>query len=336
LEETEKYMRMYTAPIQFTFANGEFPANNDGWPEQALNDKTSYYEVACGSWQDPVLLQTLANLYANAKRTSVEALLYGPTTLPAVKTLPQQSVLFKESGVGFLRNESVNAYIKFGPYNGGHDHFDRLNLILYGLDRVLMPDLGTSGYGIPLNQWYRSSAAHNLLVVDGRRQARCDGYFISFDDEAVEAGVKDAYEGVNIRRKLQLRQNGVTDTVTAQSDQSHRYDLFYHVRGTIAQSNLQLTPVDNFKQSNGYDYLRAIQSGNCEDEMVVVWNLRGTKGTLTMRCTSPIPFTVFTGTCPDQPANRELGFLMMRADGENVEFNTEILILNHAESLFGR
>ncbi|RJP34154.1 MAG: hypothetical protein C4527_02590 [Candidatus Omnitrophota bacterium] len=152
----------------------------------------------------------------------------------------------------------------------------------------------------------------------------------------MEAGVKDAYEGVDIRRKLQLRQNGVTDTVTAQSNTSHQYGLFYHVRGTIAQSNLQLTPADPFTQSNGYDYLRSIRSGMCEHELVIVWTLRDAKGVLTMRCASPQPFAVFTGTCPDQPANRELGFLMLRADGENVESNTKILILNHAESLFGR
>ncbi len=329
LTGTEKFYLMYTAPIQFTFPNGEFPANNDGWPGQSLQQKISYYEIACGLWEDDILHQTLSNLYQEKRRTSENALLYGPEELPAPKPLPRQSVLFKESGIGFLRNDSVNVYLKFGPYGGGHDHLDRLNMILYTLDRVVMPDLGTSGYGIPLNRWYRSPAAHNMLVVNGKRQARCDGYLVSFDDNRVEAGVKEAYENVDIKRTIRLNEDEVLDHIRAVSKESNQYDLFYHIRGTLADSSIPLKEAEKFNKSNGYEYLQNIQTAQSDGEVQLTWDLRDVKGRLTLVCTSQESYHVFVGTCPDNPANQKLGFLLLRCEGKQAEWDVKIEVESH-------
>lgn len=320
----DKYKRMYTAPIQFTFPNGEFPSNNDGWPEHTLTTKGSYYEVACHLWPEKELLTALASIYDNSRRSSLEALLYGADTLPNEKTPPLKSHLFNESGIAFLRNDSVNVYLKYGPYGGGHDHLDRLNSIFFALDKVLMPDLGTSGYGIPLNQWYRSSAAHNLLAVDGKRQARCGGYLVSYKDGAVIAGVKDAYPGVDIRRNVILQDNGFDDRVWAESDESHQYDLFYHVRGKLAECNIPLQQAERFDKGSGYDTLREIRKGECSSGLNLRWTLRDTSGTLTLDCQSEQPFEVYAGLCPDNPADFDLSFLMLRIDGNRAEWKSNI------------
>ncbi len=322
LEGTDQFRLTYIAPIQFAFSNGEFPATNDGWPEQSLVDQASYYEIACTLWDDSILPQTLASMYTHRKRNSIEALLYGPADLPPAKPLAPQSVLFKNSGIAILRNERVNAYLKFGPYGGGHDHLDRLNMILYAGEKVIMPDLGTSGYGIPLNAWYRASAAHNLLVVDGKKQKRCSGYLIDYKDTAVSAGVKDAYDGVDIQRSLTLIEDGVRDDVRAVSGESHQYDLFYHVRGTLKSCTLPLQEAKLSETSNGYEYLNKVEAGQCErqTDLSIIWTLRDAPGELTLRCSSPAAFEFFLGECPDNPADETLSVLMLRAKQNNAEW----------------
>lgn len=313
LEGTDKFRLMYTAPIDFTFDNGEFPANNDGWPGGRLDGMASYYEVAAGLWGDGRVVKLLNAVYGRRGRSGQNALLYGPLELSAKTAASSKSVLFEDSGIAMLRNDSVNAYLKFGPYGGGHDHNDRLNMILYAGGKVVVPDLGTSGYGISLNgKWFRASAAHNMLVVDGGRQANCGGYLVSYEDDEVIGGVKDAYKGVDIQRRISLLDDGIEDNVSVKSDSVHEYDLFYHVRGKLKSCNLPLSEAEAFTKSNGYNMLKGLQKGVCDGRLVMSWMLRDMEGELKIECQSGEQFEFYVGTCPDNPADKEMSFLMLR------------------------
>ncbi|MCD6393511.1 MAG: alginate lyase family protein [Planctomycetes bacterium] len=328
LEGTQKFRLMYTAPIDFTFDNSEFPANNDGWPGKKLNAMESYYEIAAGLWGDYHVVKLLNSVYTRQSRSSQNALLYGPATLPKGGTSPPRSVLFEDSGIAMLRNDSVNAYLKFGPYGGGHDHNDRLNLILFANGNVIIPDLGTSGYGIALNgRWFRSSAAHNMLVVDGKRQANCGGYLVSYAADKVCAGVKDAYKGVDIRRRVVLPGNGIEDIVTAESESIHQYDLFYHVRGKFQSCNMPLTHAGPFQQSNGYNMLKDLRKGTCSKQLEISWVLRDAPGILKIQCNCIEPFDFYIGTCPDNPADKEMSVLMLRRKDKVVKWSNMIGVL---------
>ncbi len=325
LEGTGKFFRMYSAPIQFAFPNGEFPAMNDGWTRINIENMDSYFEAAYAMTHDSQFLSTLAAIYRNKSRDSLNALLYGPSEIPKNQDLPLESVLFKESGIAILRNESVNALLKFSPYGGGHDHYDRLNLILFGNGRFIIPDLGTSGYGIPLNgKWFRAPASHNLLIVDEKRQKRCDGYYIDYSPTHVEAGVKDAFDGVDIRRSITLQSDGILDRVTAQSKDEHQYDLFYHFRGELIKCSLPQKPYDGFEQRQGYDMLKDIKTGTVAQTISLTYQLRDVPGTLTIQTQSKRPFEFFIGVCPDNPANQQMSFLMVRTTDQNVEWNSSI------------
>ncbi len=327
LEGTQKFRLMYTAPIDFTFDNGEFPANNDGWPGNRLDGMASYYEIAGGLWEDSQVVKLLNYLYAGQKRSSENALLYGLVTLPVKTAARSKSILFKDSGIAMLRNDSVNAYLKFGPYGGGHDHNDRLNLILFANGNVIIPDLGTSGYGIALNgRWFRSSAAHNMLVVDGRRQANCGGYLVSYADDKVAAGVKDAYKGVDIQRRISLLADGIEDQVRVESESVHEYDLFYHVRGKLASCNVTLSAAEPFERSNGYNMLKGVRKGTCGGQLEISWALRDIPGELRIKCSSPEIFDFYIGTCPDNPANKEMGFLLLRRKDRNARWANTIRV----------
>ena len=59
---------------------------------------------------------------------------------------------------------------------GGHSHADGMNLGLFAKGLDLMPDFGYppvqfGGWGSPKARWYKNSASHNTVVVDGRNHA---------------------------------------------------------------------------------------------------------------------------------------------------------------------
>jgi oligo-alginate lyase len=322
----ERFLRMYEVPLAMAFDDGQFPGNNDGWSGMNLLSTPQYYEAATAIEPRPEFLAMLARAYKERPRNSTDALLYGPDAIPSAEAAAPKSNLLKESGIAILRKDKVNAYLKFGPYGGGHDHNDRLNLILYHDGHVIVPDLGTSGYGIPLNsQWFRSAAAHNLLIVDGKKQANCGGELGDFSADRVSAGVSKAFNGVTIQRQISLIENGIDDQVAAKSDNEHTYDLIYHVRGTLQSCTVAMQPTEPLK-GDGYPMLKNLQKGNADKVCDVSLKLRDTSGRLTLRLESSGAFEVFTGTCPDNPADKTMVFVIVRSTGKEAEWKNQIVV----------
>ena len=63
---------------------------------------------------------------------------------------------------------------------GGHSHADGMNLGLFAKGLDLMPDFGYppvqfGGWGSDKARWYRMTASHNTVVVDGKNQANAAG-----------------------------------------------------------------------------------------------------------------------------------------------------------------
>lgn len=85
-------------------------------------------------------------------------------------------ILFPAWMTAILRHgegsSAAMASLAFNP-TGGHRHAD--NLALYYVDggHVMLDDLGYVG-DMPVNEWIRDTASHNLVMVDGSRQ-KTDG-----------------------------------------------------------------------------------------------------------------------------------------------------------------
>ena len=326
IADMDRFLRLYSAPLALAFDDGQFPANNDGWGGMHLLNLPQYYEVASAVEPQSEFLGLLGRAYKDRKRTAVAALLYGPDVIAISEAFVPESNLLKESGIAILRKDKTNAYLKFGPHGGGHDHNDRLNLILYHDGHVIVPDLGTSGYGIPLNgQWFRSAAAHNLLIVDGKKQANCGGELGEFAAERVSASVSKAFEGVTIRREIGLIDNGIEDRVGAESDKEHTYDLIYHVRGTLELCSVVTQAAEPLK-GDGYPMLKNLQKGKAEGTCEASFKLRDTAGQLVLRLESDRPYEVFTGTCPDNPADKTMAFVMVRSTGKETSWKNRIVV----------
>ena len=105
----------------------------------------------------------------------------------------------------------------------------------------MSPDLGTPGYGVPLNEtWYRRTVSHNTVVIDGVSQPPNSGTLNRFDASG-EGGfwVADAsaswetglYSGVRMRRVI------LWDSEGPDTDPNSRYflDLFPVARDRTRQ-----------------------------------------------------------------------------------------------------
>jgi hypothetical protein len=82
------------------------------------------------------------------------------------------------SGFAVMRSdwtrEARYMVVNYGPYAGNHTHHDLLSFELYAYGVPLAVDAGIGAtYDDPLHEtWYRSSRAHNMVVVNGRNIER--------------------------------------------------------------------------------------------------------------------------------------------------------------------
>ena len=82
------------------------------------------------------------------------------------------SIDFRPSGFAVMRQdwsrESPYLVINYGEYGGGHSHPDILSFELFAYGSALAVDAGIGvSYDDPLHvPWYKTSRAHNMLVID--------------------------------------------------------------------------------------------------------------------------------------------------------------------------
>jgi oligo-alginate lyase len=91
---------------------------------------------------------------------------------------------------------------------GGHGHQDGMNLGLfaYGLD--LLPEMGYppvqfGGWGSPRARWYKKSAAHNTVVVDGKDSGKGAGKTTLWADGTWFRGIRAAGKKMNDGKRFE-------------------------------------------------------------------------------------------------------------------------------------
>jgi hypothetical protein len=100
---------------------------------------------------------------------------------------PEETVCYSSSG-GYASQRTgwgpEAAHLVFdcgglGMLTGGHAHADALSIVLFGGGRQLLADPGTFVYNgsSEWREYFRSTRAHNTVVVDGRDQVKTSGTF---------------------------------------------------------------------------------------------------------------------------------------------------------------
>ncbi|HZI87549.1 MAG TPA: alginate lyase family protein, partial [Pyrinomonadaceae bacterium] len=167
----------------------------------------------------------------------------------------RQSVAFEDGGYYVMRDgwTATANYLRFdfGPHgtlNCGHAHADALSFDLAARGRTMLVDPGTYTYtgSKEMRDWFRSSAAHNTLIVDDQSSSVSDGPFswkhiaqvvplqwISHAQFDFLSGKHNGYErlaspATHVRDILFLKTNYwiIRDRVATKG--AHRYDLYFH------------------------------------------------------------------------------------------------------------
>jgi hypothetical protein len=98
------------------------------------------------------------------------------------RSAPSGSRLFADAGAAFLQSGPLFVQMDCGTFGwggAGHSHSDSLSLVVsLGSERVFI-DPGTYTYvgNARERDWFRSSAAHNTVRIDGLNQGEIDGPF---------------------------------------------------------------------------------------------------------------------------------------------------------------
>ena len=233
----DAHKRMYDAPLVFAMPNLRLPAFNDSG-EVGLAGQASVYELAYARYGNPVYL----SLLATSDRQNDYALWFGVAEPPAPPSRQWASANYPNSGYAVLaQGEGENATwlcLKYGPHGGGHGHPDKLNFVLASHGEVIGIDPGTAKYGLPIQSgWYKTTLAHNTLVVDETSQEQAEGRCLAFGRVAgVDYAVAEAgaiYPGVTFRRTAALIDASLAVFIDqVQTDREQTLDLVYHQQGT--------------------------------------------------------------------------------------------------------
>ncbi|MAF11590.1 hypothetical protein CMK11_14165 [Candidatus Poribacteria bacterium] len=227
---------MFDAPIRFAMPDLTLPAFNDSGAVD-LAGRASMYELGYARYGAPEYV----DLLAEGGRNSDFALWFGEDVASDAAGREWRSVNHPESGYAILaRGEGPDATwlcLKYGPHGGGHGHPDKLNFVLYARGHQIAIDPGTARYGQPIqSSWYRTTLAHNTLIVDGESQQTATGKLLAFgsagDVDYVTAEAGDIYDGVRFTRTVALLNEDLIVFVDrVEADRERMFDIAYHQLG---------------------------------------------------------------------------------------------------------
>jgi oligo-alginate lyase len=259
-EVGERYKKFYLAPLAMALPNGSLPAFNDS--NTANANGNAHYELAFARWGDV----RFAEPVRASNRKSLYALTVGVERLPAPATQAAPSEVFPASGYAYLRagagTDAAALILKYGPHGGGHGHPDKLHFVLYMGGKMLADDAGITTYGVPVHEgYYKTTLAHNTLVVDEENQRPATGKLLDFKTgNGWSAALADAgpiYEGVTFRRAAFLLGTNAAvflDMAATTDGNARLFDFAVHplVSPKLPLLSGNERPVDR----PGYSYLR--------------------------------------------------------------------------------
>lgn len=302
-------------PLRLLLPNDDIAGLNDGWPRNPLAARAGFYERADGLVGGCGVAITRC-LRAGARRDGVDALIHGPAVLPPDPgALPALDVV---DGVAVVRRGGFTALVKANPDGGGHDHPDKPALCLHRADATLdAGDLANPGYGSPLHAgWFRTTAAHNALVIDGADLRQGEAAIRRAEDlgpcTVVEAVHRGAAAGVDIVRTVVIGDGWVVDRLTASADRAHRWCWCFHATadldGLPGGEPSAILPIPHLVGQ------RLLPTG---DRIDACWR-SAAGGRLHVRCWRPDGARFGAARGPALPATRHADLLLVAGAGSSL------------------
>ena len=177
---------------------------------------------------------------------------------------PFASRLFADSGIAVMTAGDLHIVMDagpFGPWGSGHSHSDTLSLIVRKGNEDILIDPGTYTYVGDTGErdWFRGSAAHNTIRIDGRDQAIPAGPFRWTDQPKVEildwnSDLREdrlvaqcCYAGFTHKRTTHFLKPDrlIIDDEIHGPPGEHTVEQFWHLGSEAAQSRFKLDPGGN-------------------------------------------------------------------------------------------
>lgn len=329
---------MYEAPLYYAYPNLRLAEINDGWFECWL--PRDQYTLAYQRYHLPEFAWAIRQLQREGKSGNsgefmdrhYRYLLYGEP-LPAKIPKPVfTSTNFPVLGIAVLRQDfggrpqglpadkEMMMTFHYGPFLG-HGHFDKMGVTLFANGRILVPDYGTSGYGIALSRFLQSAPGHNTIVVDGKNQPRTrDRNLVAFADtphfKLAAARTSELAPGTTWTRTVMLadRYAVIWDKISGKT--VHRYDWMLHAEGkAFSLNNAAETPAAT--NQFPYPFITGVKHYTLDGTPLARWD-SGDRG-LDLWLLEPPGQTAFAGQFPT-PEIRRVPELVLRQKSDSVEF----------------
>ena len=325
LVDIPQFRAMFKAPTRYLFPDMSFPGVNDSY-SFSISKFSGLYDLAYSWYGDKVF----ALAAEQGKRDNIKALFWGVDTLPETSDIDLWQPVSDSPGVGGAlltqsdsRNNPIAVHIHYGPHGGYHGHPDKLALIAFADGKVILPDPGRVAYASPLQEgWYKTTLAHNTLVVDRKNQKEAKARSIRFCEmdslSAVQADCPDAYPGVNMVRTTVVTPNYLIDLFTADSKNSHVFDLPYHFEGKL-KNPPAMEPCKPLGEEDGYDQLKDLSQSPYKPNWSADFFQDKNKGVrFTLLGDSPSEIYLSSGRIENPP--RFVPMLLLSQSGKQARF----------------
>jgi hypothetical protein len=300
---------------------------------QGLSLFEHIYEYAA-SELDPSFSRVIPECISKGARRGLSALVFGPPMLPEPSDMANMGSL-PVTGIAVLRGEdSGSPYyvaLRSGRHGAGHDHFDKLGMVIHAGGTVIAPDIGTAGYSLrSFKEYCVSTLAHNTLMVDDRNQDRVGAASLRFGGSRAMCRVSDAYPGVAMERRIELDppRIWVEDTLIGESD--HVLSWVFHANGPVeledagSPSESSMAPMP---EVGPFGYLDITGILLAEDYVRARWSVSdGKEMELTARWEGSCECNL--GTSPSNPMTSRLGTLIIRKIGKTMAIQSEFRIID--------
>jgi hypothetical protein len=330
--------RMFQAPLEIAFPDLTLPAIHDCWyfigltgeVGHGIPNAAGFYETAYAWYGDASFAWVLGQNYAQGRTVPSEALLDGAPSVPDAPAPTPTSYHTFDSGLAVIRtkpstDQPTYLLLKSGPDARDHGHPDQLSIQLFAGGVQMTADLGTPGYGISLNDtWYRQSASHSTVLLDGQSQPPASGKLDRFqtggDFSIASASVawdEGAYAGVRMRRALLAREEYVVDVFRVDGPVPHQIDWLYHHLGRLVSSP-ELAPIPaGLPGDCGYAHVSDVQRVAAISPRLR-WEKDGAR--LDLFLTPSPEEELYVGTAPANPASEQLSVALRRRHAAGATF----------------
>jgi len=236
----------------------------------------------------------------------VDAVVREQGTLPAVNSVNKQ-----EWHLAILRSgEGPNARALWIDYDTGgrHCHHDAMNIGLFAKGLDLLPDFGYppvqyGGWFSERAEWYKSSSAHNTVVIDGRNSAEGAGKTALWIDhgeaQAIRVSGPNIVDIKRFERTITLvdvspKDVYILDVFRVKGGGDHA--LFLHsYAGELGVDGLNLSPVPDY--GHGAQMRNFMGEKNAVPGWMADWAIDGEQGGLASGKDVHLRYHGLTGNC---------------------------------------